>query len=488
MKGAIVKNEMIGNDKFTVIKKQKVNKKSSSYCKNFQTGKCPYGEKCNFVHEKDPRWRSVLCNYIKNGAACPNGEKCSFSHEAKAPVFSLSIPDGFDSKIHIPFCVHYHTQGKTCAKGESCIFSHYPFKVKTQLCEEFFTKKTCSRGAKCFFVHEEQFIQKRPDFDEVERTELCQYHFTGKFCKYGINCNRAHRQEDLKFYLNNSVRLILGKIRSYYLIHKHVSLPKNISAGKFLCLAKEIMEDEKAGSDFDHKELKNMITNVKDQLLNTERIFKEKFNIDVKDDGKIYERIQSVIEFVPVKKTEVFNCGMTRFPILPQKKKNTKVVKEQAKNKVQQGVWGANTPITPKSTSPISSPTKIEKVIKEEKVEEPEKAPEDPVSPVVTVREVKIQKPEQKVTNLVFDDLIEIVEVKDEIHLQTTVEKLTVPELKEQDPVEKSKEIEISFDEFLKKTLSTAFTEIKKQKPVGMNSQQFKKEIGKMFLELLKKA
>ena len=48
------------------------------------TGDCPYGEECKFVHEEDDQNESkAICYQFRDTGECPYGEECKFKHVEK---------------------------------------------------------------------------------------------------------------------------------------------------------------------------------------------------------------------------------------------------------------------------------------------------------------------------------------------------------------------------------------------------------------------
>ena len=76
------------------------------------TGDCPYGEECKFVHEEDDQNESkAICYQFKDTGECPYGDECKFLHKKVDPDESTAI------------CYKYRDTGE-CPYGEECKFKH----------------------------------------------------------------------------------------------------------------------------------------------------------------------------------------------------------------------------------------------------------------------------------------------------------------------------------------------------------------------------
>ncbi|CAK8684835.1 unnamed protein product [Clavelina lepadiformis] len=125
-------------------------------CTNiYAFGKCPYGDKCTFYHNKEeknfPFYKNRLCKNLTSSGNCNLRYKCVFAHSA----------DELSVKFKTKFCKDLLITGK-CSYGPQCNFAHNlfekrkdystVFKFKTQICEGWINEN-CPRGSICTLAH-----------------------------------------------------------------------------------------------------------------------------------------------------------------------------------------------------------------------------------------------------------------------------------------------------------------------------------------------
>ncbi|CAK8684851.1 unnamed protein product [Clavelina lepadiformis] len=115
-----------------------LNFKTKPCTKFYAFGRCPYGEKCTFYHNKEeknfPFYKNRFCKNFTSNGNCNLGSKCVYAHRAN----QLSV------KFKTKFCKDLLITGK-CSYGPQCNFAHNllekrtdystVFKFKTQICE-----------------------------------------------------------------------------------------------------------------------------------------------------------------------------------------------------------------------------------------------------------------------------------------------------------------------------------------------------------------
>ncbi|KAK9101948.1 hypothetical protein Sjap_019202 [Stephania japonica] len=180
-------------------------------CAKFKAGTCPYGSNCNFAHgiedmrKPPPNWQEIvashggddrggpsnwdddqkiinrmkLCKKFYNGEECPYGERCNFLHEdpgkfredsgrfRESSVISVGTnggsqwdngngPDQFDCN------------GFMNTSSEANRSNLKPVFWKTRICNKWETTGHCPFGEKCHFAHGQAELQKYGSMYEVE--------------------------------------------------------------------------------------------------------------------------------------------------------------------------------------------------------------------------------------------------------------------------------------------------------------------------------
>ena len=140
-----------------------------------ETGDCPYGEECKFIHEEedDQYEPKAICYQYRNTGDCPYGDECKFLHKE------------VDQNEAKAICYQYRDTGN-CPYGNECKFLHEEVdqNVAKAICYQYRDTGDCPYGDECKFSHEE--------VDPDESTAICyQYRDTGE-CPYGEECKFKH--------------------------------------------------------------------------------------------------------------------------------------------------------------------------------------------------------------------------------------------------------------------------------------------------------
>lgn len=114
-----------GNDDQKIIQRMKI-------CKKFYSGEeCPYGENCNFLHERPPKFKSDMVKDQRESSAISIGVTNSMMARSDSGQHEINKHASADLDIHRPklafwktrLCSKYEITGQ-CPFGEKCHFAH----------------------------------------------------------------------------------------------------------------------------------------------------------------------------------------------------------------------------------------------------------------------------------------------------------------------------------------------------------------------------
>ncbi|KAF8406958.1 hypothetical protein HHK36_006079 [Tetracentron sinense] len=175
-------------------------------CGKFKLGQCPYGDTCNFAHGMDdmrkppPNWQELLagreedrptwnwdedqriinklklCKKFYNGEECPYGDRCNFLHEdpgkfredsgrfRESTAISIGTTGSTGDNISGPD----QPEGGFISSFDANRMYSKPVFWKTRLCQKLEMNGHCPFGEKCHFAHGEAELQKIGGQTEVE--------------------------------------------------------------------------------------------------------------------------------------------------------------------------------------------------------------------------------------------------------------------------------------------------------------------------------
>ncbi|KAI4335761.1 hypothetical protein L6164_014372 [Bauhinia variegata] len=168
-------------------------------CAKFKMGMCRNGENCNFAHgiedmrQPPPNWQELvgmrdeerssgnwdddqkiihkmkLCKKYYNGEECPYGDRCNFLHEDPAKFRDDSGRYRESSAISIGTNGSPKSQGNGSFNSDSNGLVKSAF-WKTKLCIKWETTGQCVFGDKCHFAHGQEELQVSVGRIETEAT------------------------------------------------------------------------------------------------------------------------------------------------------------------------------------------------------------------------------------------------------------------------------------------------------------------------------
>ncbi|KAI4344100.1 hypothetical protein L6164_011370 [Bauhinia variegata] len=201
-------------------------------CAKFKMGMCRNGENCNFAHgiqdvrQPPPNWQELigmrdevrssgnwdddqkiihkmkLCKKYYNGEECPYGDRCNFLHEDPAKFRDDSGRYRESSAISIGTNESPKSQGNGSINSDSNRLMNAGLDVqsnvksafwKTKLCIKWETTGQCGFGDKCHFAHGQQELQVPVGRIETEATSsiLVASKSTSVPANDAIPCNTA---------------------------------------------------------------------------------------------------------------------------------------------------------------------------------------------------------------------------------------------------------------------------------------------------------
>ncbi|KAH0970374.1 hypothetical protein GBA52_022530 [Prunus armeniaca] len=170
-------------------------------CVNFKTGMCRNGENCNYAHgiedirHPPPNWQELvsvreedrpplsgnwdddqkiihrmkLCKKFYNGEECPYGDRCNFLHEDPAKFrddisrfrenTAISIGTTGPSVVHGSGSNHSEENRLVNTGTDTFRVNMKPVYWKTKLCNKWETTGKCPFGEKCHFAHGQAELQ-----------------------------------------------------------------------------------------------------------------------------------------------------------------------------------------------------------------------------------------------------------------------------------------------------------------------------------------
>ncbi|KAK6941620.1 Zinc finger, CCCH-type [Dillenia turbinata] len=169
-------------------------------CAKFKVGLCRNGESCNFAHgiedmrKPPPNWQELvsggrseeqesgnweddqriihrmkLCKKFYNGEECPYGERCNFLHEAPAKFredkgryresVAISIGTTGPQMGHANRFDQFEVNNKFSGSDALQVNTTRPVYWKTKLCIKWETTGHCPFGEKCHFAHGQAELQ-----------------------------------------------------------------------------------------------------------------------------------------------------------------------------------------------------------------------------------------------------------------------------------------------------------------------------------------
>jgi hypothetical protein len=107
--------------------------------------------------------KKILCVNLLNGK-CMFGKKCAFSHD-RSLIRNLDIVQPKTVRMYKSELCKVFAEGGNCKFGDRCQFAHgkeelrnvpRPEKYKTRKCKKFFEEGICLYGSRCHFLHTEK--------------------------------------------------------------------------------------------------------------------------------------------------------------------------------------------------------------------------------------------------------------------------------------------------------------------------------------------
>ncbi|KAG8367855.1 hypothetical protein BUALT_Bualt16G0116000 [Buddleja alternifolia] len=162
-------------------------------CAKFMEGTCKNGDNCSFAHgahdlrEPPPNWQDIIrekdrvagngnwgddhrmihrmkiCKKYYNGEECPYGEKCNFLHERPFPPLVKKFKADFPFEQRESSAISI---GVTVDKGSSSDFDQTFFR-KTKLCSKW-EMGQCPFGERCHFAHGQSDLRFSGSLDEAD--------------------------------------------------------------------------------------------------------------------------------------------------------------------------------------------------------------------------------------------------------------------------------------------------------------------------------
>ncbi|KAJ4978350.1 hypothetical protein NE237_009130 [Protea cynaroides] len=185
-------------------------------CAKFLAGICPYGDNCNFAHGPDdlrkppPNWQEILaarareeeraaghwdedqriitrlklCKKYCNGEECPYGDRCNFLHEDPAKFRDDSGRFRESSAISIGTTgspgnngsgsdQQQESNGIVNSASDANRINLKPVFWKTRICIKWETTGSCLFGDKCHFAHGQAELQKYGGHTEADAGNVC---------------------------------------------------------------------------------------------------------------------------------------------------------------------------------------------------------------------------------------------------------------------------------------------------------------------------
>ncbi|KAF8393246.1 hypothetical protein HHK36_021487 [Tetracentron sinense] len=177
-------------------------------CAKFKVGMCPFGDSCNFAHGMDdmrkppPNWQELvggreedrttlngdedqriinkmkLCKKFYNGEECPYGDRCNFLHEDRGKFredsgrfresSAISIGTTGSPGGNISFSDQPDGNGFVNSSFDANRVNLKPVYWKTRPCHRLEMTGHCPFGEKCHFAHGQAELQKLGCQTEVE--------------------------------------------------------------------------------------------------------------------------------------------------------------------------------------------------------------------------------------------------------------------------------------------------------------------------------
>lgn len=169
-------------------------------CANFKNGACRNGENCNYAHgiedirQPPPNWQELvtvrdedrpltgnweddqkiihrmkLCKKFNNGEECPYGDRCNFLHEEPAKFredsgryresTTISIGTTGAPMIHVSSTNNSEDTRPVNAGMDAFRVNMKPVYWKTKICNKWEQTGKCPFGEKCHFAHGQAELQ-----------------------------------------------------------------------------------------------------------------------------------------------------------------------------------------------------------------------------------------------------------------------------------------------------------------------------------------
>ncbi|XP_042496721.1 zinc finger CCCH domain-containing protein 39 [Macadamia integrifolia] len=186
-------------------------------CAKFIAGACPYGDNCNFAHGPDdmrkppPNWQEILaarareeeraaglwdedqriitrlklCKKFCNGEECPYGDRCNFLHEdpskfrddpgrfRESSAISIGITETSPGSNGSGSDHQQESNGVVNSGSDANRINQKPAYWKTRICSKWETTGNCLFGDKCHFAHGQAELQKYGGHTEAESVTVC---------------------------------------------------------------------------------------------------------------------------------------------------------------------------------------------------------------------------------------------------------------------------------------------------------------------------
>jgi len=147
-------------------------------CRTFrQTGKCPFGDRCNFAHgPEEMRTTEEALALLCTAGRAPSSRRQQESSDSSDTASTCS------------------GEG-SCFGPPSAMAAHY----KTRMCKIFEKQGWCKYGDRCNYAHSrEEIVQRKNTRSADHKTRICKAYMRSGNCPYGDRCTFAHGREELR--------------------------------------------------------------------------------------------------------------------------------------------------------------------------------------------------------------------------------------------------------------------------------------------------